>query len=190
MLGRLRYLIVGLLVGALIATPAATYLPLTAVTPTAAPGTTVTKSGIPYVVVIDKAAFVCAATTCDVTIATLPAKSKVTGVVADLTTVFACTATCTSATLSFTVGASAGGTQYLLSQDADAAIGTFGIAAAQTGASLAANLIQSGDIPSWSGATTVSIRLTSLSGNIGSGSVTNLSQGSVTLYVLVQFYGA
>src|SRR3972149_6408276 len=69
---------------------------------------------------------VAAATTCDLTIATLPAKAFLKAVIADLTTTYACTAVCTTATLSGTLGTSAGGTQLLASMDLDAAAAQFG----------------------------------------------------------------
>lgn len=142
-----------------------------------------------YKVTIARTAFVCAAVTCDVTLATLPAKSRIVGIVADITQTFACTATCTSSTLSMTVGSSAGGTQYLASFDADAAVARFGLVDADLGTALVrAAAVQGGDLPSWTGATAVSLRLTSGTGNIGNGSATNLSQGSITLYLTVEVY--
>jgi hypothetical protein len=126
----------------------------------------------------------CNAVTCDTTIVIVPAKAKITSVIADLTTVFACTAICTSATLSFTAGKTAGGNEYLLSFDADAVAARFGLADANLGASISrATAIQGGDIPSWTAATTVQARFTSGTGNIGNGTVTNLSGGNVVFYV-------
>lgn len=123
------------------------------------------------------------ALTHDVTLLTLPAKAKVLGVVADLTTTFACTATCTTATLSWTMGKTAGGTEYLLSLDADAAAARFGLSVATTGVSLVANAVQGGDVPSWTATTALNARMTSAVGNLATGGVTNLSQGSITFYV-------
>jgi hypothetical protein len=158
--------------------------PTTRITVTTAAGTTVTDDGGVYKVTLASSGIVCAATTCDVTLGTLPAKTKVLGVLADLTQTFACTATCTSSTLSFTVGKTAGGNEYILSTDADAATGTFGLTAAQTGASLVASAAQGGDIPSFSTTTTYQVRFTSGTGNFGNATVTNLSQGSITFYLL------
>ena len=124
------------------------------------------------------------AVTHDVTLLTMPAKGKVLGVIADLTTTFACTATCTTATLSWTMGKTAGGAEYILTLDADAAAARFGLSVATTGASLVANAVQAGDVPSWTATTNLSARMTSAVGNLATGGVTNLSQGSITFYVL------
>lgn len=138
-----------------------------------------------YKVTVDSTAFVAAATTADVTIATLPAKTALLGIYADLTQTFACAATCTTATLSMTVGSAAGGAQYLASFDADAAAAQFGDADAELGTAMVrAAAIQGGAI-SWAG-NIVSLRLTSGTGNIGNGSATNLSQGSITFYLVTE----
>jgi hypothetical protein len=136
---------------------------------------------------VAKEAFVSAAVTSDVTVATLPAKTVVLGVYADLTQVFACTATCTSSTLSMTLGTAAGGTELLLSFDADAAITLIGDTDAEMGSWLArATFVQGGRVSSFSATTPVSLRLTSGTGNIGNGSATNLSQGSITFYLVTE----
>lgn len=138
-----------------------------------------------YKFTIDKTAFVCAAVTCDATVGTLPAKTFVKHALADLTQVFACTATCTSTTLSATLGKTAGGNEYLVSFDADAATAQFGDAGAELGASLIEATVPTanGDLASWTATTTVVLRMTSGTGNIGNGSVTNFSTGSITLYL-------
>jgi hypothetical protein len=169
---------------------------LTAAVITAGSGTGVTVNNAGsvqqhlYKVTIDRTAFVCAATTCDVTIATLPAKTFVVHALADLTTTFACTATCTTGTLSFVLGKTAGGAEYLVSFDADAAAVVRGDAAAELGASLTEATIPTaiGDLASWTATTAVVLRLTSGTGNIGNGAATNLSQGSVTLYLTTVRY--
>ena len=162
-------------------------------TPGSGTGVTVTNTGevrrTVYTVTVDRTQFIAAATTADVTLATLPAKARLVGLVADLTTTFACTATCTTATLSLTVGSAAGGAQYLASVDADAAVARFGLLDADLGTALVrAAAIQGGDLPSWTGTTPVSLRLTSGTGNLGTGAATNLSQGSITLYLTVEVY--
>ncbi len=131
-------------------------------------------------------AFTAAAVTQDITIATLPKRFKLLSVVADVTTAFTCASVCTTSTLSMTVGKTAGGNEYLASFDLDAAAATFGLATATVGATLqtAANVpVQGGDIPSWTAATTLQARFTSGTGNIGTGTATNLGVGSVTFYV-------
>lgn len=165
-----------------------------AITATAATGTTVGYNGAlrtsMYKVTVASTAFTCAATTCDVTIGTLPAKTWIVHALADVTQTFACTGTCTSSTLSMTLGSSAGGTQYLVSFDADAATAQFGDAAAELGASLTEATIPTaiGALGSWSTTSPLSLRLTSGTGNIGDGAATNLSQGAVTFYVTTVRY--
>jgi len=137
-----------------------------------------------YKVTIDRTNFIAAATTADVTIGTIPAKTRILSVYADLTTVFACSATCTSTTLSFTLGTSAGATNIFLTFDADAALIQRGLADADLGANMTrATMIQGGYLPSWASPTILSLRLTSGTGNIGTGAATNLSTGVIVFYV-------
>ena len=163
--------------------------PVARITGSSVTGVTVDTAGLirtaQYKVTVVSTAFVCAALTCDVTIGTLPAKTFVQHTLADLTTTFACTAVCTSTTLSLTLGKTAGGTQYLVSFDADAAAAQFGDAAAELGASVAPATVPTldGDLASWTATTTVTVRLTSGTGNIGDGTATNLSQGTVVFYL-------
>lgn len=159
-----------------------------AITAGSGTGITVNVTGavrtLAYKVTVSYTAMTCNATTCDVTLATLPAKAKVLGIVADLVTPFVCAQTCTTATLSITAGKTAGGAEYLASFDADAAAATFGDALAETGAALlVAAATQGGDLPSWSATTTLQIRMTSAVGNLATAGVTNLNAGSVTFYV-------
>lgn len=140
-----------------------------------------------YKVTIDRTAFVAAAVTSDVTIATFPAKTQLVAVMADLTQTFACTATCTSSTLSFVLGRGSGGAQFLASFDADAAAAQFGDADAELGTTMTrAAAIQAGSFEAWASTQAVVLRLTSGTGNIGNGSATNLSQGSVTIYLVAR----
>ena len=140
-----------------------------------------------YKVTVASTQFVAAATTADITIATLPAKTRLVGVYADLATPFACASTCTSATLSMTLGTSAGGNQILVSFDADAAAAVFGDADVELGASInAAGRVQDAYLPSWSATQIVTARLTSGTGNIGTGAATNLSAGSITFYLITE----
>jgi hypothetical protein len=146
-------------------------------------------SAVPYTVTVTSPSLACAATTCDITLAVLPARTQILAAVADVTTPFACTGTCTSGTLSATVGTSAGGNQVLASFDVDAAAAVFGDADAEMGTGLTrAAAIQGGLFGSWSAATTVSLRLTSGTGNIGNGTATNLSAGTVTVYLQTRRY--
>lgn len=161
------------------------------ITPGSGTGITVNDAGNlrtqVYKVTIGTTAIVCAAVTCDVTIATLPAKTFLLHALADVTVQFACTATCTSSTLSATLGKTAGGNQYLVSFDIDAATAQFGDAGAELGASLIEATIPTGigDLASWAGTTAIIARFTSGTGNFGNGAATNLSGGSVTFYLVV-----
>lgn len=159
---------------------------LAQVTAGSATGLTVSNTGevrtTVYKVVVDRTAFVAAATTADLTIGTLPANTWLVNVTASLTTTFACTATCTTATLSMVVGKGAGGAEYLASFDADAATAVFGDADAEMGTLMTrAAAIQGGTFTA--GSQAVVVRLTSGTGNIGDGAATNLSQGSITIWV-------
>ena len=81
--------------------------------------------------------------------------------------------------------ASAGANEYLVLFDADAATGWFGGADAELGTALArATAVQGGKL-SIAG-NIVSLRLTSGTGNIGNGAATNLSQGSITFYLVTE----
>ncbi len=156
------------------------------ITPATATGSTVNDAGtlrqLTYKVTLAPAAFVCAAVTCDVTIATLPANTWVQNVTANVATVFACTATCTSTTLSAILGKGAGGAEYLASADIDAATAILGDADAEMGTLMTrAAAIQGGTFNTAS--TTVVLRMTSGTGNIGNGTVTNLSGGSLVVWL-------
>jgi hypothetical protein len=137
---------------------------------------------VTYKVTVATTAFVCAALTCDLTVGTLPAATWTRNVTAQLTQTFACAATCTSTTLSMVLGQGAGGAQYLASFDADAAAAVFGDADAEMGTTLTrAAAIQGATFNA--GSQAIVLRLTSGTGNIGNGSVTNLSQGALTLWL-------
>jgi hypothetical protein len=170
--------------------PTRLFLSDPSITPGSGTGITVNSTGQVqqqvYKVTVASTNFIAAATTADVTLATLPAKTVVSAAFADLTQTFACTATCTTSTLSMTCGKTAGGNEYLTSFDADSATGQFGITSATTGTALKPGtppVTPIGDLPSWSTTTAVKCRLTSGTGNIGTGSATHLSQGSVTFYL-------
>jgi hypothetical protein len=157
-----------------------------AITPASAAGTVVVDPGSvrtqTYRVNVGTTAFVCNAVTCDVTIGTLPVNTRVMQMDADLVQAFACTATCTSSTLSILIGKGSGGAEYIASFDADAAVAWFGDADAEMGTLLTrAAAIQGGTFSAASQA--VVLRLTSGTGNVGNGTVTNLSAGSVRVRI-------
>lgn len=137
-----------------------------------------------YTVTVTEDHWIDAATTQDITIATLPAKTRITGVIADITEAFACAMTCTSSTLSMVVGKGSGGSEYLDSFDADAATAVFGDADSERGAAL--DGVVNGEIPSWASTQAVVARLTSGTGNLGDGATTNLSAGDVTFYLTTE----
>lgn len=154
-------------------------------------GITVNSSGAIrnqiYKVTVASTNFIANATTADVTLVTLPAKTVIQSLFADLTATFACGATCTTSTLSMTCGKTAGGAEYLLSFDADAATGQFGLTQATTGTALkqaTPPVTAIGDLPSWASTTAVQCRLTSGTGAVGTGAATNLNAGSVTFYIV------
>ncbi len=137
-----------------------------------------------YKVTVPKAAFTAAGVTQTLTIATLPAKSIVHSVFADVTEAFSCTGVCTSGTLSAKVGVTGTIDMFLLEFDLDAATDTFGIADGEMGAGLSVAAEFNGGYNSWS---SVAVLLTAVSGtgNWGDGaSATNLATGSVTVYIL------
>ena len=161
------------------------------VTPGSGTGVTLVNTGTipgePYIITIGSTQFVTAGITHDVTIGTLPVKTRLTAIYADLTQTFACATVCTSSTLQLSVGTAAGGQQYLVLWDADAATTQRGVLDAELGTSInRANAIQGAHLPSWSATQAVSMRLTSVTGNLGNGTVTNLSQGSVTVYLFTE----
>lgn len=156
-------------------------------TPGSGTGVTVNDAGSlrtqVYKVTVAKENFVTAGVNHDLTIATLPAKTVVHAVIADVTEAFACASTCTTGTLSGTVGITAGGVEFLESFDMDAGIATFGDTDAEVGSKLdVAGATNSGYI-SWAG-TAVVFRAVSGTGNWGNTSATNLSAGAVTFYIL------
>jgi len=160
------------------------------ITPTTQAGAIIVDPGsnryTTYVVTFPFGVFTANAVTQDITIATVPKKFKVMGLIADVTTAFVCGAVCTTSTLSMTAGKTAGGNEYLASFDLDAAVATFGLTSAQGGTLFvtgAAVPVQGGDIPSWTASTTIQARFTSGTGNVGNGTVTNLNAGSVTFYL-------
>lgn len=132
-----------------------------------------------YKVTATFAAFSAAALTADATLGTIPAKSRLVGVIADVTTVF--TGGAVSAA-SMTVGKTAGGAEYLASFNVFTAIITKGLADADLGTAMTrAAAIQTGDLPSWSATTTLQARLTTVTANTNA-----LTQGSVTFYFIFE----
>lgn len=130
------------------------------------------------------AAFKAAATTADCTIATLPAKTKLVSVYADVTAAFTCSGTCTG-TKTIGAGKTAGGVEILAAGLNVAATGQFGLADADLGTAMVrAAAIQGGYLNSWTATTPVIVRFTSGTGNCGSGVATYVNAGSITFYLI------
>lgn len=125
------------------------------------------------------AAFAAAGLTADKVIATLPAKSKLVSVYADVTTPFT-GGGATAAAMTF--GKTAGGNEYLVSFDVLSGAITRGLADADLGTSInRASAIQGGDMPSWSATTDISARLTTVTANTD-----QLTAGSITWYLVTE----
>lgn len=123
--------------------------------------------------------FSAAALTADATIATLPAKVRLTGIIADVTTAFTGGAV-TAATM--TCGKTAGGNEYIVSFNVFAAAILIGDADAELGASITrAGSIQGGDLPSWTVTTAVQCRLTTTDANTSA-----LTAGTVVYYLIAE----
>jgi hypothetical protein len=136
-----------------------------------------------YKVTITSAAFTAAALTSDVTIATLPAKTAVLGVYTDTTVAFAGLA----GTISLSVGTGATPTNLIAAHDVKTAAVTKGLADADLGTDLArATAVQGGKVYSFTATTSVLARITSGTGNVGTGSASNMSAGSVTIYIITE----
>lgn len=169
--------------------PSKLFLASSAITSGSGTGVTVNNTGevreLVHVVTVAYTNVTTNGTTHDLTVATLPAKTFITHILADVTTPFVCAQTCTTATLSATVGSAAGGAQYLASFDLDAAAAQFGDADAEFGASLAQATIPTplGALGSWASTSPVSLRVTSAVGNLATLGVTNLNAGAVTFYI-------
>jgi hypothetical protein len=162
-----------------------------AITAGSGTGVTVDDEGVltrqVYKVTVVSTQFIAAATTADFTVATLPAKTILNAIYVDKTVAFACAVTCTSSTLSATVGSTAGGNGLIVSFDADAAAAVYGDADAELGTQInRASAIQGGFLGSWTTTTPVTMRLTSGTGNIGNGALTNLSQGTLVFYLVTE----
>jgi hypothetical protein len=140
-----------------------------------------------YKTTITSPAFICAALTCDITIATLPAGTVLVGVYNQITVPFACAAVCTSTTLSYTLGSSAGAADIFASTDADVGTNIFGNLDAHLGTAMVrAAAVQGGHLFSIASTTPVSMRFSSTTGNIGTGAATNLSAGTTIWWLVTE----
>lgn len=153
------------------------------ITPSVAAGLTVNDPGevreLVYKVTVPFAAWQVAALTQDITIATLPAKSQLVGIIADTTQAYAGP----TGTIALTVGKSAGAAEYMASHDVKTAAVTKGLADADLGTSMVRAAAVQGGSWNWTGTQIVSARITSSIGNLSL-----LSQGSTTFYLTVRVH--
>jgi hypothetical protein len=166
------------------------------ITPASGTGITVNDLGsvrqLVYKVTVGFTNCIAAAQDCDVTIGTLPAKTYLLQVLSNLTVPYVCAATCTTATLTGSLGRAAGGQEFLANFDADAAAVLFGDADAELGTEMtaaaraASGALIPGVLGSWTATTTVVYRLNSGTGNLGTGAASNLNAGSVTFYLVTE----
>jgi hypothetical protein len=125
------------------------------------------------------AALQAAALTADASVLTVPAKTRVAAVYADLTTPFTGGAV-SAATLQ--LGKTTGGAEYLVAFDALTAPVQRGTADAHLGTSLnRTSAVQGADLPSWTAPTTLSLRLTTVDANTDA-----TTAGSVRLIVILE----
>lgn len=132
-----------------------------------------------YKVTLTYAGLSAGAKTADHVIATLPAKTRLVGIIADTITPYTGGGE-SAATL--IVGKTTGGNEYIVSHNVFAGATTKGLADADLGTALArATAIQGGDLPSWTTTTAVSVRLTTTTNN-----TSGLTAGSTTYYLTTE----
>ena len=135
-------------------------------------------------VTIAKEAWTAAALTQDIAIATFPAKTRLVGAYCDTTVAFAGLA----GTISLMISGTGADGSIIADHDVKTAAVTKGLLDADMGTGLTrAARIQDALLLSWtSGSSQPQVRLTSGTGNIGTGAATNLSAGSVTIYLITE----
>lgn len=163
--------------------PASIFLGGPVLTPGSGTGLTVVNSGEvrrqTYKVTVTNAAFSAAAKTADVTLATLTAKSRLVGIVMDVTSTFSGGG---ETVASMKVGSSAGAADILAASDVFTAAARFGLLDADLGTAMVRSAaIQGGFLPSWTTTTIISARLTTTTNN-----TSGLTQGSATFYLTVE----
>ncbi len=159
---------------------------LLALTPAA--GITVNSNGYlgrqTYKITIDKAAWTAAAVQQDLTLCTLPAKTRIVGCYADTTIAYAGLA----GTIQLNVYVTAAG-DILVQHDVKTAAVVKGLLDADMGTGMTrAAQIQGAFIGTngWTANLQPIARLVSSVGNLGNGSVTNLTTGSTTVYIITE----
>lgn len=154
-----------------------------AITAGSGTGVTVVKTGtvrqLCYKVTTDYTAYAAAAVTGDVTLCTLPAKTRVVGFYSDTTAAF--TGGAVSAT-TLKVGLTAGAAEVLAVHDIFSAAITKGLADADMGTSMVRSaLIQNAYFPSFTTTKTLVARITTTTANTNA-----LTAGSTTFYVFTE----
>jgi hypothetical protein len=145
----------------------------------------VTNGEVPRTIVsftLPAAVWTASATTQDVVLATIPARTRIASVIADTTVAYLLG----GVSVQLQVGITTGGTELLLAHSVTSTV-TRGLVSGDLGGSLASP-VQGGVLTSamWTTATTnISARLTGGS-NLGNGSVTNLSAGSTTFHFICE----
>lgn len=164
-----------------ISTSGASKLSALAGTPAAGTGITLGTSAelrsVVHKITADYTAFQTAGTTNDVTLWTLPTKTRILRIIGDVTTKFLGGAI---SAVVMRVGKAANGAEYLLDKDVFTAAVTAGDVAAEIGASLLSATVA--DL-TWGTTQAVVMRLTSTTANLSA-----LTQGSVALYIECAVY--
>jgi hypothetical protein len=136
-----------------------------------------------FKVTIDREAWTAAAPLQAHPVYSIPARTRVVGVILDTTTAFGGP----PGALAVRVGKSPGGQEYLLDHDVKSAPVTRGLVDGDLGPALSrAGAVQGGDLPSWRNATSLYVTLRSTAGHLGTGTATNLTSGQTVLYVIVE----
>jgi uncharacterized protein YjbI with pentapeptide repeats len=130
---------------------------------------------------LSTSAFITAGTTSYVYVITTPPKARIVGVVADTTVPYSGL----SGTITLGVGSIGAQRDLLLDHDVKTAAVTKGLADADLGTSLARATAVEGGVLYWPG-TQVFVALVSGTGNIGNGTVSNLTAGQTDLYVTTE----
>lgn len=131
-------------------------------------------------VTIPRTLWTAAATSQGLQVFAVPAKTKIKSVILDTTEAFAGLA----GTITLGVGTASGGQNLLVDHDVKTAPVVAGNADADLGTAInRAAAVSGGWVPSWSTSTSIYVTLKSGAGNIGSGAATNLTNGTVSLYL-------
>lgn len=126
--------------------------------------------------------FTAASTTHGRRIFTIPAKTRIVGIIMDTTTAFAGTA----GTLELRLGTANNGQTLVLTHDVKTAAVTKGLVDGDFGTAFVLSAHLQGGIINWSSNTEIWATLNSGSGHLGNGTTTNLSQGSCDVWLITE----